>query len=413
MENDAIMSAGEAGRWREEFRRELVENILPFWMTRAFDPAGGFYGKIDCDMTVEKAAPRSAVLETRILWTFAAACRIFGDAYRPAADHSFAYVCDRFFDPGAGGVYWLLDAGGQPLADRKQIYAQAFAIYGLAEYYRATGCGEALACAQDLSRLIEEKSRDTAFGGYWEARARDWSPLADMRLSEKDLNSPKSMNTHLHVMEAYTNLLRVWRDPGLIARQTDLLRLVLTRIFDAKSGHLMLFFDEKWRPLTHGFSFGHDIETSWLLCEAAEVLGDKALQAEAKKAALQLAEAVYRQGLDADGSLFYEADENGVLTDANKHWWAEAEAVTGFYNAFQLSGEARFASAARRAWDYIETHVIDRRSGEWHAKLARDGRPLTPEEDGDACLAGPWKCPYHNSRVAFEMLARLKPAAAE
>jgi len=213
------------------------------------------------------------------------------------------------------------------------------------------------------------------------------------------------------VLEAYTNLLRVWPGAALRARQRELVQVMLDRIIDEEVGHFRLFFDNEWNSLNDHVSYGHDIEGSWLLVEAAEAVGDAELLARSKRAALKMAAAVYEQGRDRDGdrdgSLFYEADGRGALLDAKKHWWAQAEAVVGFYNAFQLSGDARYREAARSAWRFIEEKVVDRVHGEWHAKLSPDGRVLTVEEDGDACLAGPWKCPYHNSRVCYEMLERL------
>jgi mannobiose 2-epimerase len=228
-----------------------------------------------------------------------------------------------------------------------------------------------------------------------------------MRLSEKDLNSPKSMNTHLHVMEAYTNLLRAWPDPELQAKQKALLEVTMDHIVDSATGHFKLFFDNQWNSLTDHISFGHDIEGSWLLVEAAQVLGDAALLDRARSLSLKMARAVYEQALDQDGSLFYEANSKGVLVDPNKHWWAQAEAVVGFYNAYQLSGDQRFLYQAYRVWEYIEEKIVDKVHGEWHAKLRPNGTPYTAQEDGDACLVGPWKCPYHNSRVCLEMLERL------
>ncbi len=216
------------------------------------------------------------------------------------------------------------------------------------------------------------------------------------------------MNTHLHVLEAYTNLLRVWRDPVLVARQAELLNVMMDYVVDGATGHFKMFFDERWHSLSGHVSFGHDIEGSWLITEAADVLGDAGLIARARKLALAMAEAVYEQGVDRDGSLFFAADGRGVLVDSKKHWWVQAEAVIGFYNAFQLSADARFLAAARRAWDYIEAKVVDRVHGEWHAKLSPEGVPLTAEQDPDAYLVGPWKCPYHNARLCYEMLGRLE-----
>jgi mannobiose 2-epimerase len=386
---------------RERFERELTGNILPFWMCRALDPEGGFHGLIDTAGRVHRDAPRASVINSRVLWSFSAAARVLGTAYLDAARHAYRYLAAKFWDEEHGGVYWSVN----PVSDRKQIYAQAFAIYGLAEFYRATAEPGALRLAMRLFDLIEQHSRDRVNLGYLEACSRDWGALADMRLSEKDLNSPKSMNTHLHVMEAYTNLLRVWPDARLRAAQRELLEVTLDRIVDG--GHFRLFFDERWNSLSDHVSFGHDIEGSWLLVEAAEALGDEPLLERTRAAAVRMADAVWREGLDSDGSLFYESNGHGAMADPNKHWWAHAEAVVGFYNAWQLSGEERFRAQAGRIWQYIEDKFVDRVHGEWHAKLRPDGTPFREPEDGDACLAGFWKCPYHNSRVCFEMMERL------
>ncbi|WP_207765836.1 AGE family epimerase/isomerase [Pleomorphomonas carboxyditropha] len=399
------MTADDEGM-REEIRRELTENILPFWQGRMRDPNGGFFGAANCDGIVDKTAPRASVVNARILWTFATATRVLGASYRATADWAFDDLRTRFVDGEHGGLYWLIDADGRPLSDRKQIYAQAFAIYAFSEYARATGNRDSLRLAIELFHLIEKHAADRGRGGYIEALGRAWGPLDDMRLSDKDLNSPKSMNTHLHVMEAYTNLLRVWRDPALVARQADLIAVTLDRIVDA--GHFRLFFDMDWRPLGDHVSYGHDIEGSWLLVEAAEVLGDAALIARAREAAILMAERTLAEGRDRDGSLHYEAHGDGRLIDADKHWWPQAEALVGFRNAFEMTGDAAFRDAARDVWAFIRDKLTDRAHGEWHAKLKPDGRPYTAAEDPDACLAGPWKCPYHNGRACFEMLERLK-----
>lgn len=393
--------------WAAEIRAELVRNILPFWQERMRDPEGGFFGAADCDGVVDPAAPRSSVVNARILWTFATATRLLGDGYRATADWAGDYLKRHFLDAMHGGLYWLLDADGRPLSDRKQIYAQAFGIYALSEHARATGSSDSLDLAIGLYRLIEQHAADRAGGGYIEALDRAWQPLADMRLSDKDLNSPKSMNTHLHVMEAYTNLLRIWRDPELEARQAALIAVTLDRIVDNRTDHFRLFFGRDWRPLDGHVSYGHDIEGSWLLVEAAEVLGDAALLARVRAVAMLMAERTLAEGRDSDGSLYYEADQNGRLVDADKHWWPQAEALVGFYNAYQMTGDTTFRTAATDVWAFIRGRVVDRRHGEWHAKLRPDGRPYTAAEDVDACLAGPWKCPYHNARACFEMIERL------
>jgi len=395
-------------QWALRIRTELVGNILPFWPRYALDRAGGgFFGEIGDDLTVRPKAPRASVVNTRILWTYATAARVIGPEWNALAEWAYDYVANHFWDKDEGGLFWSVDYQGAPLDPRKQTYSQAFGIYALSEYYRLTGDPKALERAQRLYELIEEHCFDPVHQGYIEARGRDWKPLADMRLSDKDLNSPKSMNTHLHILEGYTNLLRVWPDATLRTRQKALIEIMLDRIVDSETGHFKLFFDERWTSLLDHVSFGHDIEGTWLLVEAAGVVGDAALVARARAAAIQMARVSLAEALDDDGSMIFEADGKGRILDANKHWWVQAEAVVGYYNAYQLSGDAAFLTAAQRAWDYIENHVVDRVHGEWHAKLTRQGIPWRESDDSDAVLVGPWKCPYHNARVCYEMLERL------
>jgi cellobiose epimerase len=393
---------------RQRVEKDLTENTLKFWMKYTPDrKRGGFYGLVTNDLRIYKDAPRAAVICGRILWTFSAAYRRLGKPeYRDMAQHAFAYLTQRFWDAEYGGVYWMLDGEGQALNSRKQIYAQAFALYGLVEYYRAVQDPAALALAQRLFHLIEEQSYDRRYGGYYEAYNRDWSALSDWRLSDKDLNSPKSMNTMLHILEAYSNLLRVWPDAQLKQKQKELIEVFLKHIIDPDKHHFKLFFSEDWTSLSDHISFGHDIEGTWLLTEAVGLLGDPQLDAQVKMAAIQIAEAVYEEGLDADGSLLYEADPQRI-TNSDKHWWAQAEAVVGFYNTYQLTGDERYARAAHRAWDYIETRVIDHHFGEWYAQLKRDGTPYSEQENPEQNKVGPWKCPYHNSRACLEMMERI------
>jgi mannobiose 2-epimerase len=388
-------------------QRDLRDNVLPFWMRQVRDERhGGFLGRIADDLTVDPNGPKGGVLNARILWTFAAAFRRYGDlAYRETADRALSYLLTRFWDEIHGGTYWMLDHEGRPLAYRKQTYSIAFALYALAEYHRATGSGEALDRAIRLYRALEEHAADHVYGGYWEARARDWTPLEDVRLSEKDRNSPKSMNTHLHVMEGYTNLLRVWDGEGLRDRLRGLLQIHLERIVDPASSHLLLFFDEEWRPADHAVSYGHDIEASWLIVEAAGVLGDPGLEAKAATVAERVARVTLAEGFDrAHGGVFAEQEDGGPLDD-EKHWWMQAEAIVGFVNAWELTGDDAFLAAAEETWRFVDRFVVDRTHGEWRWRVARDGRPIAglPKVE-------PWKCPYHNSRAALEAAERAERA---
>jgi mannobiose 2-epimerase len=303
-----------------------------------------------------------------------------------------------------------VEADGRVHSDRKQIYAEAFAIYGLAEWHAATGDPNALAWAKTLFELIERHAAEPKHGGYLEARSGAWAELDDLRLSEKDLNAPKSMNTLLHVLEAYTTLFRVWPDAGLRARLGSLLGVMLDHVVTAEPyTHCQLFFDLEWNSLSPVISYGHDIEASWLLWDAAEALGDARLLDRTREVALDMARGVLDHGVDADGSVFYEGNADQVVK-TDKHWWPQAEAVVGFLNAHALGGDEIYLNAAERTWQFIEDRVIDRVHGEWFAELDRSGRPLPdyPLHDG-SCKVGPWKCPYHNGRACLEVMRRVAP----
>ena len=388
---------------RRQFSGELTRNILPFWMTRVVDKTGGgLYGAVSNDLQVDNEVPRSAVLCSRVLWTYSAAYRHFGDPeYLAMAEWVYDNLTRVFWDAEHAGLYWLVDRHGTPVADRKHHYAQAFGIYGLSEFYRATGDPRSLELAQELFRLMEEHAYDPVDRGYFEASTRDWRSLINAPLSDKELDCPKSMNTMLHMMEAYTNLLSVWNDECVREQLKGLVRTFADRILDPRTGHLSLFFDEHWHPLSESMSFGHDIEGSWLLHEAAKASGNSELQDEARRLALVLADAVIRDGLDADGSLFSEATPQGVI-DCGKDWWPQTEAIVGFYNAYQLTGDERFADEAIRCWRYVEDVFVDRTHGDWFKRLSPDGKP-----DPTRYKAGPWECPYHHSRTCLEMLVRL------
>ena len=383
-------------------RAELTDHILPYWANRAVDAEhGGFVGRIDGHDRLVRGAPKGSVLNARILWTFASACRVLGtDRWCNEADRAYEALRGSFRDPVHGGVFWSVAPDGTPVDPKKQVYAQAFTIYALAEHVRQRGgdAEEALAWAQGLYGVIEEHAVDPVHGGYIEAFARAWTPLADVRLSEKDADAPKSMNTHLHVLEAYTTLYRVWPDAGLAARLRALIELFLDRVIDAETGHLGCFFGMDWAPASAVVSYGHDIEASWLLDEAAAVLGDSSLTDRVREASLRIARLTL-DALDADGGVFNERD--GDHLDTDKHWWPQAEAVVGFLNAFERSGDAAFAEAATQTWRFIQSTVVDREGGEWFFRVARDGTPYREEDK-----VGPWKCPYHNARACLEILER-------
>jgi mannobiose 2-epimerase len=294
------------------------------------------------------------------------------------------------------------------LQGRKQTYGQAFGIYALAEYFRATGVQEAFDRADRLFEDIEAHAFDPVSGGYWEARGRGWKPIDDIRLSDIDLNAPFSMNTHLHLLEAYTGLVRASGTPRHRDRLRAVLKIMLDRIIDAETGRLILFQDEHWRPMSDVVSYGHEIEASWLLCEAADTLADDALSVRARAAALRLADGVLARGYDtADGGILYELSPDGHL-NTDKEWWVQAEGVVGLLNAYELSGRSEFLDAALRTWDFIDAHIIDRVVGEWRTRVTREGEPIPGFARVDF-----WKCPYHNARAMLEIAERTRILRAQ
>jgi mannobiose 2-epimerase len=408
MEDRSILKTRAAlvqrlGQWKAVLEVELTQ-ILQFWMTRMVDyEHGGFYGRIDGYGQLHPEAEKGIILNSRILWTFAAAARFNGRSeYALIARRAYEYIVQHFWDERQGGVFWMLDNLGNPVNTRKQVYAQAFAIYAFAQYYELTKDQACLERAAQLYSLLERHSLDVEKGGYFEAFARDWSPIADLRLSEKDANEAKTMNTHLHLLEAYANYYRVAPFPEMERSLRHLIRMFLDHFIDLATGHLRLFFDENWWLKSHTISFGHDIESSWLLYEAADVLGDEELMEEVTEASLQMAEATVRKGLDAAGALMNEAEPGGRL-DTNRHWWPQAEAAVGFFNAYELTGKEQWIERALAVWAFIEQYLKDEVSAEWHWRVDADGR-VCREED----LAGPWKAPYHNGRACMELIRRIE-----
>ena len=390
----------EADTLRDEVLKDLKENVLHFWEKYAVDPSGGFYGMILNDGTPRPDEAKGVVLNARILWTFSTAYRLFGDEnYKHLANRAQRYLIDHFIDKQLGGVYWSLYADGTPLDTEKQTYGMAFAIYGLSEHFRATGSTESLMQSIDLYKVLETQVREFENDGYIESFTRNWQVPPKYGYDGTGLAS-KTMNTHIHLLEAYTSLYRVCRNEGLQKRLNALINLVVDKIYNPETNHLKLFFNNQWESLEDIDSYGHDIETGWLLTEAAEVLEDKALLKRIEPIAVNLTDAALKEGRNEDGSLIYE--RHGADYQRTLSWWCQAETIVGCVNAWQISRNEHYLHAADKTWEWVKARMIDKEHGEWFRSVTPEGMPdlKTPK-------ASMWNCPYHNSRMGFELFLRL------
>lgn len=384
----------------QEVKEHLTEKLIPFWKGMRDDEYGGYYGFMGYDLKIDPKAVKGCILNSRILWFFSnAALLLQDDSAKAEADHAYAFLRDSFVDRENGGVYWSVTCDGKVEEGMKHTYCQAFAIYGLSSYYRLTHNEEALSLAKELFAVIEEKCTDSF--GYLEAFSQDFRPVDNEKLSENGVMAEKTMNTLLHVFEAYTELCDVSRDEVVGERLRHILRLFADRVYNPSGRRLEVFFDKEWNTLIDLHSFGHDIEAAWLIDRGCDVLGDEELSEEMRKITRALTECVYEEAYRSH-SLANEC-ENG-RTDATRIWWVQAEAVVGFTNAWQQDPSGlKYLQAAEDIWRFVKEHFVDKREGsEWFRNLKENGE-ITAEEP----IVDPWKCPYHNGRMCMEIIRRL------
>ena len=393
----------ELAEMKRQMQDVLEQNILRFWIDNMQDREhGGFYGRMDGHGRLHPDAEKGAILNARILWTFSSAYRLLRkQEYLDMATRAKDYIIEHFIDHQCGGIYWSVDYMGRPLDTKKQFYAIGFALYGMSEYARATGDKEALDYAIRLFQCIEQHALDHEYNGYIEACTREWGQLADMRLSDLDANFPKSQNTHLHIIEPYTNLYRIWKSVGLEHALRNIIGIFTDRILNPETHHLDLFFEMDWtRGAGHLESYGHDIECSWLMHEAVLVLGDPQVIARVEPIVREVAKAS-EKGLQSDGSMIHEANLTTGHVDDDLHWWVQAENVVGWFNIYQHFGDPAAWQRACRGWEYIKSQLVDYEHGEWYWSRHADGT-LNLDDD----KAGFWKCPYHNGRMCMEIMER-------
>ncbi|MBQ7187092.1 MAG: AGE family epimerase/isomerase [Ruminococcus sp.] len=381
-----------------EARNELENHIAPFWAGLRDDENGGFYGYLSCGLELDKKADKGVILHSRILWFFSKCYIVLKDEkYKELAFHAFEYVKNHCIDYDNGGVYWMTDWKGQPSDTMKHTYNIAFAVYALSCYYNAVGDRFALDLAYKLFSDIEENTRDEY--GYREAFTKEWELIPNDALSENGLMADKTMNTILHLIEAYTELYKAGRSERVAERLKFLLGQMKDKVFDPERNALKVFFDTKLDVIGDIHSYGHDIEATWLIDLACDTLGDRELIADWADRDLKISENILNIALE-DGALNNERENDRI--DRTRVWWVQAESVVGFTNAYQHSGDKKFLDAARTVWEYIKAHIIDKREGgEWYSELTFEGTPHEWKE-----IVGPWKCPYHNGRMCMELISR-------
>lgn len=382
-----------------EIKEHLENKLIPFWEGLKDEEHGGYYGYMGYDLIVDKAYEKGCILNSRILWFFSNAYMLLGkEGLKENARHAYEFLKNYCLDKEYGGIYWSLTCDGKALDAAKHTYNQAFAIYALSSYYDATKDEEALALAKELMKLIEEKCTDEF--GYLEAFDRQFRPEDNEKLSENGVMAEKTMNTLLHVFEAYTELYRVSREKNLSERLKYMLDLIAERVYNPKLGRQEVFFDREWNPIIDLYSYGHDIEAAWLVDRGLEILGDPEYTARMSAITAEITKNIYDRAY-VGHSLVNEADK-GVV-DTTRVWWVQAEAIVGFLNGYQKNPERKeYLQAAENIWDYIRAYFIDSREGsEWFWAVDEKGIPL------EKPIVEPWKCPYHNGRMCMEVIRRM------
>lgn len=379
-------------------KHHLETVILPFWKNLRDDTWGGFYGYMDQQLKLDKQAEKGCILNSRILWFFSeTAMALQSEELKDYARHAYVFLRDHCLDRENGGIFWSMTYDGKPLDTTKHTYNQGFAIYALSAYYRLTGEEEALRTAMEIFRLIEAHCTDEI--GYLEAFTADWQPESNEKLSENGVMAAKTMNTLLHVFEGYSGLYLASRDADVRRCMLRILDIYENKIFDHTRDRQLVFFNEYYNSIIDLYSYGHDIESSWLMDWGADLLEDGELSRRIGALNRRMAAAVYENAFDHD-SLANECDR-GEKNEL-RIWWVQAEAVVGFVHQWQQTGEEQYARAAANNFRFILEYVWDKRTGsEWFWCVDKHGVP-TPEKP----IVEPWKCPYHNGRMCLELMRR-------
>lgn len=385
---------------KEEVKDHLLNGIIPFWKALRDDTYGGYYGGMDYNLKLDKTAEKGCILNSRITWFFSNAYTLLKDeSLLDEAKHAYEFMRDYCIDKEYGGILWSMSYDGKPVDTTKHTYNQAFCIYALSSYYEASGDKEALKLAYDLQNIIETRCRDEI--GYLEAFTRDFGPESNEKLSENGVMADKTMNTLLHVFEAYTELYRVDHDPKTKEYLMWMMDLFADKIYNPELHRQEVFFDANYNTIIDLHSYGHDIETAWLIDRGVEVIGEKKYEEKMSPITKDLTNQIYKIAFNGH-SLANECDK-GVVNKL-RIWWVQAETVVGFLNGYEKDNSRKdYLEAVKNEWDFIKTYQIDHRAGsEWFREVYEDGKPMV-----DSPIVEPWKCPYHNGRMCFEVIKRV------
>jgi mannobiose 2-epimerase len=383
-----------------EIKDELCNNILPYWMNHMKNPDGGLYGNISNSNITDGHAPRGLVMTSRFLWTYSEAYRIFGKKeYLDFAIYVKDTLLKTLYDREQGGFFWSADGYDKPLDNKKVLYGQAFALYGLSTFQMIAPSDENADLCKEIFTLLETHGKDPVLGGYYEALNRDWTYSGKNNLGADDIPCEKSMNTNLHMLEAYTRYFLQSADKEVKKSLIELISIIMEKIYDPLSGHQKLYFSKDWEPIGDVESYGHDVETSWLLWEALEILENKPLQEKYRKMVLTMLDVSSDKATAPDGSLYNE--KKGEHLDTVRIWWVQAEYAVSLMNGWMMTGKEKYKEKLSAIWNYIKENQIDNENGEWFWGILDNGTMVNREK------GGMWKTPYHNGRACMELIQRI------
>lgn len=392
----------------EFLKKEVLEeheNILKFWENNTLDEVnGGFIGQIYSNMTKNLEADKGVIVNARITWAYSAAYIYTGNyEYLKLATRAYNYLLTKFYNHEDNGVFFMIDYNGKLKDDRNLVIAVAFVTYAFSEYYRATKNEQALDYALKLFNSLENNAYDKDNKGYFETFSKKWEKLKDMRMYPGDPDAKKTMNANFHLMVAYANIYREYKDENVEKALKGLIEVLMEKIIDKERGSCKLYFNENWEAISTDDNYGLDIEASWLLLDAAQVLGDEDLIKVIQDIAIKIVDHCLKYGYDIDGGMMNGGNDKEGATNKDKSWWTQAESVIAFINAYQINKDRKYLAKALLTWDFIKKYVIDHKDGEWYGTVGKDDHKPNFNED----KAGPWKCPYHNSRMGLQVAERV------